>query len=635
MFRLKVLSSLVFTITIMLVFVNPLLGNSPRASASAVEMYRPVTAQINLSEFEAFWDDFFTEKLTTSHVPGAVFVVVQNGEILLAKGYGVSDIDKQDAVSPERTLFHLGSVAKLMTATAVMQLVEQGNLDLYTDVNHYLRDFQIADTYPQPITLFHLLTHTSGLEQHGIGTGARGTNDYSNLSTYLRQHSLQRLMPPSEVIIYSSVGIAIAGQVVEDVTGELFAEYVQQHIFNPLCMTRTSFIVPPDYPTVNAAIGYRYQNGEYIPYSERYYSLVAPSGDFLSTGLDMANFMLAYLEDGCLGNTQLLKPETVQYIQSQQVTHHPEIRGRAIGFSEWIESGQRAIFHDGSAPGFLSRVFLVPEHDLGFFVAYNNGNALNLKQEVTSELLNIYFPDSDIKTEPFPTELNLNPPISEFAGYYRDYELSPSNIGKLSTLLNQVPIKVVDDQSIQIGSKEYIRVDSTLFQTIAGTSYAAFREDNGEVTHLLLGTSAFEKVSWYESKPFQIGLIAVFVLTFLIATFLMVFTSLKKQPSRSFRWFASLTCGLNLAFLIGLSLNFMSILNDPWSLIYGLTPMLKFLLIISLVTSVLALCISVLAFLSWKYKYWSLIGRLLYTWVAITALGFIPFLHYWNLLGWL
>lgn len=635
MFRLKLLSSLVFTITIMLVSVNPFPGCSPWASASAVELYGPVTAHINPSEFEAFWDDFFTEKLTTSHVPGAVFVVVQNGEVLLAKGYGVSDIDKQGAVSPDTTLFHLGSVAKLMTATAVMQLVEQGSLDLQADVNDYLSDFQITDTYPQPITLFHLLTHTSGLEQHGIDTAAQGTDDYLSLSTYLQKQPPQRLMPPGEVIIYSSVGIAIAGQVVEDVTGEPFAEYIRQHIFNLLRMTRTSFIVPPDYPTVNTAIGYRYQNGEYIPYLDRYYSLVAPGGDFISTGLDMANFMLAYLKDGRLGNTQLLKPETVQYIQSQQVTHHPKIRGRAIGFSEWIESGQRAIFHDGSAPGFLSRVFLVPEHDLGFFVAYNNGNALNLKQEVTSELLNIYFPDSDIETEPFPTEPNLNPPIYEFAGYYRDYELSPSNIGKLSTLLNQIPIKVIDDQSIQIGSKEYIRFHSTLFQTIAGTSYAAFREDNGEVIHLLLGTSAFEKVSWYESKPFQIGLIAVFVLTFLIATFLMIFTSLKKQPSRSFRWFASLTCGLNLAFLIGLSLNFMSILNDPWSLIYGLTPMLKFLLIIPLVTSVLALCMSVLTFLVWKYKYWSLIGRLLYTWVTITALGFIPFLHYWNLLDWL
>lgn len=593
-----------------------------------------MAAQIDSPEVETFWDDFFAEKMATYHIPGAVFVVVQDGEIVLAKGYGTPDTDQQSPILPDKTLFHLGSIAKLVTATAAMQLVERGELDLHTDVNRYLRDFQVADTYSQPITLFHLLTHTSGLEQHGIGTGARSADDFVPLSTYLHQHSPQRLMPPGEVIIYSSVGVAVAGQVVEDVTGEPFAKYVQQRIFNPLRMIHTTFVVPPNYPTANAAIGYRYQDGEYVPYSETYYSLVASGGDFVSTGLDMANFLLVHLESGRLGDTQLLTPDTVQYMQSQQVAHHPKLRGRAIGFSEWIENGQRAIFHDGGAPGFLSRVFLVPEHNLGFFVAYNNGNAYGFKQEVTSELLDLYFPDSDIENELLTPELNLNPSISEFAGYYRDYELSPSGIGKLSTLLNQIPVKAIHDQRILVGSTEYDRVEPTLFQTPDGTSYAAFREDKGEITHLLLGTAAFEKVSWFETQPFQFGLIIAFGLTFLIAVFLPFFTNLNTQPVSLFRWYASLICALNLIFLIGLSLNLMSILHDPWSLIYGLAPTLKSLLIIPLVTSVLTLGLIVLTLLSWKNGYWPLIGRLYYTWVTIAALGFIPFLRYWNLLGW-
>ena len=282
----------------------------------------------------------------------------------------------------------------------------------------------------------------------------------------------------------------------------------------------------------------------------------------------------------------------------------------------------------------LSRVFLVPEHHLGFFVAYNNGNAYGFKREVTSELLDLHFPNSDIKNELSTPELNLDTSISEFAGFYRDYEVSPSGIGKLATLLNQIPVKAIHDQRILIGSTEYNRVDSTLFQKPDGTRYAAFREDKGEITHLLLGTASFEKVSWFETQLFQIGLIIAFVLTFFIATFLPLFTNLNTQPESLFRWYTSLICALNLIFLIGLSLNFMSILHDPWSLIYGLTPTTKSLLIIPLVTSVLTLGLIALALLGWKFRYWSLVGRLYYTWVTIATLGFIPFLRYWNLLGW-
>jgi CubicO group peptidase (beta-lactamase class C family) len=590
------------------------------------------SVQNDSSEFEIAIDAFFAEKMAAYHIPGAVLVIVQDGKIILAKGYGMSEIDQHHPVSPEKTLFHLGSISKLITATAVMQLVERGDLDLHSDINQYLNSFQIDATYPEPVTLFHLLTHTSGLEQHGIGTGAHSAGDFVDMPTYLQQRTPQRLVPPGEVIIYSSVGIAIAGQVMTEISGKQFAKYVRQHLFDPLNMTHSTFVVPPNYQEANKATGYRFQNGEYIPYTKPYYSLVAPGGDFVSTGLDMANFMMAHLEGGRLGEVQILEQETVQYMQAQQVTHHPKLRGRAIGFSEWIENGQRAIFHDGGAPGFLSRVFIVPEHRLGIFLAYNNGNAYRFKQDVTSELLDLYFPYKGTSEELPATEPNLSPAISEFAGHYRDYELSPLGIGKLSSLLNQIPVSVIDDQKIRIGSTEYIRVAPALFQTPDGKHYAAFRMDSGEITHLLLGTASFEKVNWYETQPIQTGLLIAFGLTFLIAIFSPLFTSLNRQTSSLFRWYASLICLLNLAFLIGLTLNLLSILEDPWSLIYGITPALESFLIMPFITAVLTLGLTVLTFLAWRNQYWSLTGRIFYTWVTIVALGFIPFLLYWNLL---
>ena len=132
-------------LVLLFVLITP---SNPTATSGEMSVAAP--AQTDSPEVETFWDDFFAEKMVTYHIPGAVFVVVQNGEIVLVKGYGIPDIDQQSPILPDRTLFHLGSIAKLVTVTAVMQLVERRGLDLHTDVNGYLRDFQIADTYPQP-----------------------------------------------------------------------------------------------------------------------------------------------------------------------------------------------------------------------------------------------------------------------------------------------------------------------------------------------------------------------------------------------------------------------------------------------------------------------------------------------------
>ena len=112
---------------------------------------------------EAFLDKLLGREMEKHHIAGAAVSVVKDGKLFFAKGYGYADLENGIPVDPEQTIFRIGSVAKLFTWTAVMQLVEQGKLDLDADINTYL-DFRIPDTYPQPITLKHLLTHTSGFE---------------------------------------------------------------------------------------------------------------------------------------------------------------------------------------------------------------------------------------------------------------------------------------------------------------------------------------------------------------------------------------------------------------------------------------------------------------------------------------
>src|ERR687889_2070987 len=128
------------------------------------------------AELEAFLDEELGKEMQKHHIAGAAVSVVKDGELFFAKGYGEADVEKGIPVDPKQTIFHVGSVGKLFTWTAVMQLVEEGRLDLDADINTYL-DFRIPDTYPHPITLKHLLTHTAGFEDRYFEVAALDADD--------------------------------------------------------------------------------------------------------------------------------------------------------------------------------------------------------------------------------------------------------------------------------------------------------------------------------------------------------------------------------------------------------------------------------------------------------------------------
>ena len=172
---------------------------------------------------------------------GAVFLLVKDGRVFFARGYGYSDLMKRTAVDPAKTVFRVGSVSKLFTATAVLQLAERGEVDLHTDVNRYLKTFQLEENFPAPVTLANLLTHTGGFDDRAIGIAARNAQDQAPLGEYLARSMPPRVRPPGEMYNYSSHGIALAGYIVETVSGQPFGEYVEKNILEPLEMRQSSF----------------------------------------------------------------------------------------------------------------------------------------------------------------------------------------------------------------------------------------------------------------------------------------------------------------------------------------------------------------------------------------------------------
>ena len=189
------------------------------------------------ADLESFLDGVFKVGMEEHHVTGAVVTVVKDGQVLFAKGYGYQDVDKKSPVDPRTTLFRIGSTTKLLTWTAVMQLVEQGKLDLDADINRYLKGMQIPAAYGKPITLRHILTHTAGFEEGFLGyLITNDPKDQLPISEALKKHMAARVRPPGEMSAYSNYGAALAGLIVEQVSGVPYNDYISQHIFEPLDM---------------------------------------------------------------------------------------------------------------------------------------------------------------------------------------------------------------------------------------------------------------------------------------------------------------------------------------------------------------------------------------------------------------
>ena len=330
------------------------------------------------AELEAFLDELFGKEMEENHIAGAAVSVVKDGKLFFAKGYGYADLENGIPVDPEQTIFRIGSVGKLFTWTAVMQLVEQGKLDLDADINTYL-DFRIPDTYPQPITLKHLMTHTSGFEDRLLESVVSDANDLVPAREWLVSHMPARVRPPGDVAAYSNYNAMLAGYIVARVSGQPYDQYIQEHILNPLGMVHSTAQspIPPDL-RAHASVGYTYVDGAFQAFPDYIGQPAAlPSGVHQASVTDMARFMIAHLQDGRysdanIAEARILKETTAQQMHSTLYTPDPRLLGTAYGFFDFSDNGQRTLGHSGYAPPMHSLLLLLPDQNLGVFVVYNS-----------------------------------------------------------------------------------------------------------------------------------------------------------------------------------------------------------------------------------------------------------------------
>jgi CubicO group peptidase (beta-lactamase class C family) len=349
---------------------------------------------VDPAELESFSDQFFPAQMEKLHIPGVSLVVVQDGKVVLAKGYGYAALARGSPISAETSVMRIGSISKLFVATAVMQLVEQEQLDLDVDVNRYLAALQLEDTFPQPVTLAHLLTHTAGIEDPPYATYT-DPHEVQPLSEHLAEKMPPRTHPPGKEFVYSSYGYALAALIVEEVSGMSFDQYVEERIFKPLDMTHSRYLLSLPLPE-NLATGYFYQGGVQVPqpvdYDEDY-----PGGSIVSTAEDMSHFILAHLQDGCYQGGCILHASTVAEMHQRRAKTPYEGQNVALGFVEGLQNDQQLLGHTGAISGFGSSLDLLPAHNLGYFFSFNEEcyqtSACEIISAFRTQLLETFFSD--------------------------------------------------------------------------------------------------------------------------------------------------------------------------------------------------------------------------------------------------
>jgi len=584
---------------------------------------------------ERMVDSAMTAAMTRHHVPGGVFVAVRDTGVVLARGYGSAD-ERGTRVDPERTIFRVASVSKVFTATAAMRLVEQGRIALDEDVNRPLRRFRVPETSDPPVTLFHLLTHTAGFDDRNVARKARTPDGAVPLGDYLSRRQPDRIRPPGRLLCYSNHGMALAGFLIEEVSGMPFARFMHDSLFAPLGMTRSSFAPRPVVPA-DLAVGHDDSNPPRpIAYD---YVQTAPASMMTSTGSDVARFMIAHLRGGTSPGWRMLGAAAVEEMHRRQFAQHERLPGIALGFWERFQNGERALWHDGDGAGFASLLYLLPGQQTGFFVAFNGSGGGAAREEVLDALLDRFFPDERPITTP-AVFADAAREARRCAGTYAFNRYGHRGVERFAGLANRVEVRVDSGGTLSIRGTRFAAIAPGLFQRMDGRSFVAFDPaPGGSVLRMFTGggiARVYERVPWYATAPVQALLLAYCVLVFLAMLVSRPVAVLRRRGRQGAkapvtrpgpRRVAITVSALGLLFVIGLAAGLGSGLE------YGVPPWFVAVMALPLVLIGAGFVCLLGCRVVWSDPAASRGWRLGYTLVATAAVAFIAWLSQWDLIG--
>jgi len=499
--------------------------------------------------------DEIMEKYIGKEIPGAAISIVKDGEFILLKGYGHSDIETKSPVDPEKTVFEAASVSKLYTWSAIMQLVEQGKLDLQEDIKEYLPKDYLKLKFNKKITLLNLMNHTAGFEDKAENLLTNKPEKLIPLKDFLtNENQPKQVFEPGTVISYSNYGTSLAGYIIERTSKRPFAEYMQEEVLEKLHMENSTFEQKYDHMTNilnNKSNGYEKQGDKFIQ-TQRVYVNDAPAGSLNTTAKDMGNFMLAHLDKSQTGTYQLFEQtETLSTMHEQTYTVNPNLPGVAHGFWERFSGDNRVIEHSGNLVGFTSQLSLVPDENFGLSILTNVADeATGIRTDLITAL---------VGEAEKPLQVSASENDGVVQGTYRMARGIYSNFLSILPIISNGDIVVSENAKGGIdvkipGEKEtshYIETNPLFYERVVNhktildksgmdTNRIAFEVDNEQkVTKMSFGiVSDFTSVKTIDRVSFNMILISICLMLFLLTTvffffnFIRRFIKARKEPVR-------------------------------------------------------------------------------------------------------
>lgn len=478
-------------------------------------------------------DATIEKTLKDYNLPGLGVGIVYQGKMIYAKGAGQADVAKNIPVTPD-TVFRIASVSKTFAAVGLMQLWEQGKFDLHDPINDYLRDYKVKHRNPDapPITFHHLLTHTAGLGEFAPLYRYFSPEAHFNV---VRPHKpvpplrklYGRTLPaeclPGEKWCYANNGYATVGQLVADISGMPFPDYIRQHIYEPLDMARSEFW-RSDRVRDGLAIGYKYRarQQDFKPVIDLE-QVTTAAGAMYATVNDMGCYMAGLMAD------TILKPETLAMMYTPQYQHDERLQGMGYGFKIDDFDGHKVVSHDGLWLGFISSLFVAPDDELGVVALTNTANsiAIGLASSLMRRLLGV---SRQLKSSPDPDKPSDTPEVwPELAGHYgpkpgfnSNFRLWTSYGGELEVYQATNDLMVRSLRGSLKGGKALVPADKDdPLSFRAGGREMIFTPDG----RLLIGLNEFGKRPYRQSIRFRLkaSLIAAAILFALILILLLIF----------------------------------------------------------------------------------------------------------------
>lgn len=502
---------------------------SPAASAPTA----PAVPPLDPATVQAFVDGWMMDAMAREHVAGASVSVVQNGQVVLKKGYGFADLTPRRAVDPDRTLFRIGSVSKTFTWILVMREVEAGRMRLDRPVNLYLPEKVRLPGRLREVTVRNLMEHTPGLEDRALGhLFENDPRRVRPLALYLRQERPGRDRAPGTLSSYSNYGVALAGAAVANTRRKTFERLVEEEITLPLGMRHTTFREPrperrglpgamPEALRPWVATGYAWSNPGFTPNDYEYIGQVAPAGSASSTAGDMSRYMLMLLGDGALDGRTVFGPRAAKAFRSPLRQTAPGMNGWAHGFIVYdMPGGHVGYGHDGATIAFFSRMVVIPELGLGVFVTTNSETGGPVARDLPDALLRRFYAPANVFPRPGSAELARN--AAMFEGSYLTTRRANGGLeGFIGLLIGAADVRVTSGGRLitgagpearawvpdgPIGEGRFVSVDSDrrLFFRLQDGRAVSFRDDlnaatqkraafteRGSILALMAGLSGF------------------------------------------------------------------------------------------------------------------------------------------------